>query len=69
MNKEVNSRINITDADISNFYNAKRPFNFIEPKYNIAEIVVTPRLPRCNRGPICRTARRAATRRRAKRSR
>jgi peptidyl-prolyl cis-trans isomerase SurA len=42
MNKEVTSRINITDADISNFYNAnKSQFNFIEPKYNIAEIVVT----------------------------
>jgi peptidyl-prolyl cis-trans isomerase SurA len=42
MNKEVNSRINITDADISNFYSAnKAQFNFIEPKYNIADIVVT----------------------------
>ena len=42
MNKEVISRINITDADISNFYNAnKAQFNFIEPKYNIADIVVT----------------------------
>jgi parvulin-like peptidyl-prolyl isomerase len=42
MNKEVNSRINITDADITNFYNTnKAQFNFIEPKYNIAEIVVT----------------------------
>ena len=42
INKEVTSRINITDADISNFYNAnKAQFNFIEPKYNIAEIVVT----------------------------
>jgi peptidyl-prolyl cis-trans isomerase SurA len=42
MNKEVTSRINITDADISNFYNAnKAQFNFIEPKYNIADIVVT----------------------------
>jgi peptidyl-prolyl cis-trans isomerase SurA len=42
INKEVTSRIDITDADISNFYNAnKAQFNFIEPKYNIAEIVVT----------------------------
>jgi peptidyl-prolyl cis-trans isomerase SurA len=42
MNKEVTSRINITDGDISNFYNAnKAQFNFIEPKYNIADIVVT----------------------------
>ena len=42
LNKEVTSRINITDADISNFYNAnKAQFDFIEPKYNLAEIVVT----------------------------
>ncbi len=42
INKEVISRINITDADVSNFYNAnKAQFNFIEPKYNIAQIVVT----------------------------
>src|ERR1700722_18577711 len=42
MNKEVNSRINITDADVTNFYNAnKSQFNFIEPKYDIADIVVT----------------------------
>jgi peptidyl-prolyl cis-trans isomerase SurA len=42
MNKEVTSRINITDADISSFYNANKvQFNFIEPKYNIADIVVT----------------------------
>ena len=42
MNKEVNSRINITDADVSSFYSAnKAQFNFIEPKYNIADIVVT----------------------------
>jgi peptidyl-prolyl cis-trans isomerase SurA len=42
MNKEVTSRINITDADISSFYYAnKAKFNFIEPMYNIADIVVT----------------------------
>ncbi|HTZ56634.1 MAG TPA: SurA N-terminal domain-containing protein [Acidobacteriaceae bacterium] len=42
LNKEVNSRINITDADVSNFYNAnKAQFNFIEPKYDLADIVVT----------------------------
>jgi peptidyl-prolyl cis-trans isomerase SurA len=42
LNKEVNSRINITDADVSNFYNSnKTQFNFIEPKYDIADIVVT----------------------------
>jgi peptidyl-prolyl cis-trans isomerase SurA len=42
MNKEVISRINILDSDITNFYNAnKAQFNFIEPKYNLAEVVVT----------------------------
>jgi peptidyl-prolyl cis-trans isomerase SurA len=42
LNKEIFSKIDITDADISNFYNAnKAGFNFIEPKYHIAEIVVT----------------------------
>jgi parvulin-like peptidyl-prolyl isomerase len=42
MNKEVTSRINITDGDISSFYSAnKAQFNFIEPKYNIADIIVT----------------------------
>jgi peptidyl-prolyl cis-trans isomerase SurA len=41
LNKEVNSRINITDADVSSFYNSnKAQFNFIEPKYGIADIVV-----------------------------
>lgn len=43
INKEILGRINITDADITSFYNAnKAQFNFIEPKYHIAEIVVTP---------------------------
>jgi peptidyl-prolyl cis-trans isomerase SurA len=42
LNKEIFSRINITDADIGSFYTAnKAAFNFIEPKYHIAEIVVT----------------------------
>ena len=51
MNKEVTSRINITDADISSFYNSnKAQFNFIEPKYNIAEIVVTSQPTRMQQG-------------------
>jgi peptidyl-prolyl cis-trans isomerase SurA len=51
MNKEVNSRINITDADVSNFYNSnKANFNFIEPKYNIADIVVTSQPTRMQQG-------------------
>jgi peptidyl-prolyl cis-trans isomerase SurA len=41
-NKEINSKINITDADISNYYNAhKSDFNLPEPQYHLAQIVVT----------------------------
>ena len=42
-NKEINSKINVTDADISNYYNGhKGDFNLIEPRYRLAQIVVTP---------------------------
>jgi peptidyl-prolyl cis-trans isomerase SurA len=42
LNKEINSKINITDADIANYYNAnKAEFNLIEPEYHLAQIVVT----------------------------
>jgi peptidyl-prolyl cis-trans isomerase SurA len=41
-NKEIDSKINITDAEITNFYSAhKSDFNFIEPRYDIARIAVT----------------------------
>ncbi len=41
-NKEITSRINITDADISSYYNDhKADFNLIEPNYHLAQIVVT----------------------------
>jgi peptidyl-prolyl cis-trans isomerase SurA len=41
INKQVTSRINITDADIAQFYNAnKAQFHLTEPKYDISEIVV-----------------------------
>jgi peptidyl-prolyl cis-trans isomerase SurA len=41
-NKEINSRINITDGDISNYYNDhKAEFNLIEPTYHLSEIIVT----------------------------
>ncbi len=41
-NKEINSKINITDSDISTYYNAhKAEFNLIEPQYHLAQIVVT----------------------------
>ena len=42
LNKEVNSKINITDADITNYYNAhKADFNLVEPRYHLAQILVT----------------------------
>ena len=42
LNKEVTSKINITDADISNYYNQhKAEFNLIEPQYHLAQILVT----------------------------
>lgn len=43
MNKEVSSKINITDQDITGYYNAhKSEFNLIEPQYHLAQIMVTP---------------------------
>ncbi|MDR3727594.1 MAG: SurA N-terminal domain-containing protein [Terracidiphilus sp.] len=42
INKEIESRINITDSEISAFYTAhKSDFNLIEPQYHLAQIVVT----------------------------
>ena len=42
LNKEINSRITVTDADVTNYYNAhKADFNFVEPKYHLAQIEVT----------------------------
>jgi peptidyl-prolyl cis-trans isomerase SurA len=41
-NKEVSSKINVTDQDITNYYNAhKGDFNLIEPTYHLAQIMVT----------------------------
>jgi peptidyl-prolyl cis-trans isomerase SurA len=41
-NKEINSKINITDADITNYYNQhKSEFNLIEPLYHLARISVS----------------------------
>ena len=43
LNKEVLSRINITDKDVSDFYNAnKAAFNYAENNYRIAQIMVSP---------------------------
>ncbi len=42
MNREIFSKINITDADITQYYNDnKAEFNLVEPTYHLAEIVVT----------------------------
>jgi peptidyl-prolyl cis-trans isomerase SurA len=42
LNKEINSRITVTDADVANYYDAhKADFDLIEPKYHLAEIQVT----------------------------
>jgi peptidyl-prolyl cis-trans isomerase SurA len=42
LNKEVTSKINVTDADIAAYYEQhKAEFNFIEPQYHLAQIVVT----------------------------
>lgn len=41
-NKEITSRINITDPDIANYYNEhKADFDLIEPRYHLAQIIVT----------------------------
>jgi len=42
LNKEIESKINITDAQITAYYTAhKAEFNLIEPQYHVAQIVVT----------------------------
>jgi peptidyl-prolyl cis-trans isomerase SurA len=42
LNKEIESKINITDSEISNYYAAhKSEFNLIEPQYHLAQIAVT----------------------------
>jgi peptidyl-prolyl cis-trans isomerase SurA len=41
LNKEIESKINITDSEINGFYAAhKSDFNLIEPRYGLAQIVV-----------------------------
>ena len=42
LNKEIESKINITDADITSYYNShKAEFNLIEPQYHIYQIVAS----------------------------
>lgn len=42
LNKEIESKINITDTEIASYYAAhKADFDLIEPEYHLAQIVVT----------------------------
>ena len=42
-NKDITSKINISDADVANFYKANRgSFNLPEPRVHMAQILVTP---------------------------
>lgn len=49
LNKEVTSKISISDNDISSYYNAnKAQFNLIEPQYHIAHLWVSPHADEVN---------------------
>ncbi len=42
VNKEISSKVNIVDADVTAYYNQhKAEFNLIEPQYHLAQILVT----------------------------
>jgi peptidyl-prolyl cis-trans isomerase SurA len=42
MNKEITSKINVTDQEIETYYNSHKPeFNLIEPQFHLARIIVT----------------------------
>jgi len=42
LNKEINSRITVTDTDVSSYYNQhKAEYNLIEPQYHLAGIQVS----------------------------
>jgi peptidyl-prolyl cis-trans isomerase SurA len=42
LNKEINSKINVTDADVTNYYNQhKSEFDLIDTTYHLAQIQVT----------------------------
>jgi peptidyl-prolyl cis-trans isomerase SurA len=44
LNREIVAKISITDQDVADFYGANRSqFNFVEPQYHLAQIVVTSR--------------------------
>ena len=42
LNKEINSKITVTDGDVDAYYNAhKAEFNLMETQYHLAQIIVT----------------------------
>jgi peptidyl-prolyl cis-trans isomerase SurA len=42
LNKEINSKITVTDADVANYFNQhKSEFNLVETNYRLAQILVT----------------------------
>lgn len=42
INKEITSKISVPDADIAAYYNQhKAEYNFVEPQYHLAQILVT----------------------------
>jgi peptidyl-prolyl cis-trans isomerase SurA len=42
INKEINSKVTVSDADVATYYNQhKAEYNLIEPRYHLAEIRVT----------------------------
>ncbi len=52
LNKEINSKITVSDADITSYFNAhKAEFNNIETEYHLAQILVTSAPPPQNAGP------------------
>ncbi len=49
LNKEINSKITVTDADVTNYFNQhKAEFNLIETQYHLAQIQVTTLPPKSN---------------------
>jgi peptidyl-prolyl cis-trans isomerase SurA len=42
LNKEINSKVTVTDSDVSTYYNAhKAEYNLTEPQYHLAQIQTT----------------------------
>jgi peptidyl-prolyl cis-trans isomerase SurA len=52
INKEIESKINITDSEITAYYNShKTEFNLIEPQFHLGQIVVSGAPPQQGPGP------------------